>query len=180
MIETNKLTDLLLRIADGDNDAFEELYYETYQSVYAYLMSLTKDPDDAQDLMQDTYIRIRGACHLYKDQGMPMAWILRIAKNLFLMKIRKEGNRDNAISELKILDKSTFDNIEDVDTRMYLNKLFTQISEEERNIIILHVVGGLKNREIAEALGIPIGTVLSKYNRAIKKLQEIAGKEDVI
>lgn len=180
MADTNKLTDLLLRIATGDDEAFEELYYETYQSVYAFLMSLTKDPDDAQDLMQDTYIKIRGSCHLYKDQGMPMAWILRIAKNLFLMKLRKESNRDNAIGELKILDETSFDNVKDADTRMYLNKLFTQVTEEERDIIILHVVGGLKNREIAETLGIPLGTVLSKYNRAIKKLQEIAGKEDVI
>ena len=61
---------------------------------------------------------------------------------------------------------------------MFLQKLLEKLNEEEREVISLHVVTGLKHREIAKLLNKPLSTILSKYNRAIKKLQEIA-REDV-
>ena len=59
----------------------------------------------------------------------------------------------------------------------FLSYLFSNVTEEERTIVILHVVGGLKHHEIAKMMDIPLGTVLSKYKRTINKLKNIA-KED--
>ena len=59
----------------------------------------------------------------------------------------------------------------DVEERLLLEAAFKQISDQERNIIVLHVLSGLKHREIAQILDLPLATVLSKYHRAIKKLK---------
>ncbi len=174
------LSELLRRISLGDENAFEDFYYQTCQSVYAYLLSLTKDPEDAKDLLQETYIKIRGASHLYKDQNTPMAWILRICRNEFLMKARKDAVRKTVPMEEAGEIQQKFDGIESVENRMVLTELFTAVSEEERDIILMHVVMGMKNREIADYLDMPVGTVLSKYNRGIKKLKEaMERKEDI-
>ena len=59
----------------------------------------------------------------------------------------------------------------DVEERLLLEAAFKQISDDERNIIVLHVLSGLKHREIAQLLELPLATVLSKYHRALKKLK---------
>ena len=173
MDDKELLTNLISKIAAGNEGAFEELYYLTYQKVYAYLLSLTKNPADAEDLLQETYLRIRGGSHLYKDQNSPMAWIYKIGKNLFLMKVRKESRYQVQSFEVVGEVTSALDQIKAADTRMMLQEMFKQLSQEEREIIIMHLVGGLKNREIAEALKMPLGTALSKYNRGIKKLRKL-------
>ena len=75
-------------IANGDKDAFSSLYMATSTAVYAFLMGYVKNPEDAKDLMQDTYIKIRSAAGIYEPYGQPLAWMYTIAKNLALMKLR--------------------------------------------------------------------------------------------
>ena len=69
-----------------------------------------------------------------------------------------------------------FDDMTNVDNRMVLEKMFGILSEDDRNLIILHDVSGLKHREIAEIMGMPLGTVLARYNRGIRKLQKGFGE----
>lgn len=166
---------LIERVAQGDSRAFEELYTDTYRSMYAFCLSLTMNNEDAEDLLQDTYIRVRNAAHLYKEQGNPMAWIMKIAQNLYRMKLR-DGRRlqTEAYGDEEREKELSFDQIRDVDNRLLLEELFCHLSEEERNIVILHGLMGLKFQEVAEKENKPLGTVITKYNRAIKRLNHIA------
>lgn len=164
---------LMKKIADGDDKAFEELYYLTYKPLFSYLLSLTKNREDAADLMQETYIKVRSACHLYRDNN-PMAWILKIAKNQFLSSIRKNKNAaftslDDCLNEVSESD----DTIGIVEDRIFLQALLKAIPSDELEIITMYITLGMKHREIAEQLDLPLGTVLSKYNRALKKLRKI-------
>ena len=63
------------------------------------------------------------------------------------------------------------DHAKDVENRMLLEHLFSILGEEERTIVVLHMINGLKHREIAELIGLPLSTVLSKYNRSLKKMK---------
>lgn len=164
---------LFERIAMNDMDAFEELYRLTDQTVYAFVLSILKNTQDAQDIMQDTYVKIRSAAHLYKRQGKPLAWIFTIARNLCLMKLRTaKRTSDTPIEDLEDTDYlSTSDNQHSED-RIVLNAALNILAEEERQIVILHAVSGLKHHEIAKSLGMPLSTVLSKYNRSLKKLKK--------
>ena len=81
---------LLIGIAEGNRQAFEMLYEKTRKSIYAYALSILKNPADAEDVMQDTYLKIRSAAHLYRPEGKPLAWMFTITRNICLMRIRQQ------------------------------------------------------------------------------------------
>ena len=164
------------KIACGDNEAFTELYYASYKQLFGFLLSLTKNKEDAEDLLQNTYIKIRNGSHLYKKMGMPMTWMCAIAKNQYLDFVRKYGkNRNTDFGEVENYVSEGMANVSDdashVENKMILEYAFSILGEQERTIVILHMINGLKHREIAELTGLPLSTVLSKYNRSLKKMK---------
>lgn len=172
---------LFEKIAGGDNEAFTELYYASYRQIYGFLLSLTRNKEDAEDLLQNTYIKIRNGSHLYKKQGTPMTWMCAIAKNQYLDFIRKYGKNisvgfgevENYVSEGLASKTNDSKSVED---RMLLESAFSILGEQERTIVVLHMINGLKHREISELKGLPLSTVLSKYNRSLKKMKEVLGE----
>ena len=73
---------LLPLVGQGDMAAFEALYVQTEKAVYALALSILQNPDDARDVAQDVYLKVRAAAHLYVPQGKPLAWLFTITKNL--------------------------------------------------------------------------------------------------
>ena len=87
---------------------------------------------------------------------------------------------ENSIKANWDLDALTdYKGVSDAENQLLINNVFEYISDEERNILILHAVSGLKHREIAKMLEMPLATVLSKYNRAIKKIKKRMGEEKI-
>ena len=168
---------LFKRLAKEDMSALDELYAITEKTMYAYSVSLTRDHQMALDLMQDTYMKILSAAHLYKPMGKPLAWMFTIAKNLHYSNTRKE-KRSIAMEPEEVADDRRFSYITDMDDRIVLEGVLSLLTEEEREIVMLHAVSGMKHKEIAEGLGLNLSTTLSKYHRALKKLREyLEGKE---
>ncbi len=166
---------LLERMALGDVSAMGELYELISKDVYAYAYSKTANRADAEDAAHDTFLQIWKSAPSYKPQGKPLAWIFTIEMNL----LRVQFSRASRLVFLDetIQDKASDDNFTDeVINKEFLGQILLSLGEEEREIISLHIVSGLKHREIAKLLGKPLSTVLSKYNRAIKKLQIEAKK----
>lgn len=168
---------LLAGICRGDSAAFEEFYRATDRAIYAYALSLTRNHHDAQDIMMEAYLKIRAAAHLYKPAGKPMAWVFTIVKNLVRSHQRRSGREelmgDCPEGELAL---SPTDHS---DEALVLRQAIRILSAEEREIVLLHAVSGLKHREIAAMLDRPLSTVLSKYHRALGKLKAAltAGEE---
>ena len=174
MVPNKVLDNYLKEIANGNKDALSSLYNDTKVAIYGYILSILKNKTLAEEAIQDTYIKIWENSYLYKSNKKPLAWIFTIAKNISLMKIRKEKNHTD-IDDLKEILSSSKTNIDD---KLFLSYLFSNVSDEERNIVILHVVSGFKHTEISKMLDLPLGTVLSKYKRTLNKLKNIA-KEDI-
>lgn len=169
---------LILRTAEGDGHAYRELYDQTASAVYGFALSILKNTHDAEDVMHDTFIKVYTAAVTYKPMGKPLAWILTIVRNLSYNKIRA-GKVCEDISEYEHFAVATDDR--SVVDAMILEKAMEVLAFDERQIVILHALTGLRHREIAEILEIPTGTVLSKYNRALKKMRrEIEGEGDAI
>ena len=174
----NKILDAyLFNIANNDKLSLENLYTDTQHAVFGFAFSILKNMDDAQDVLHDTYIKIYSSAHSYKSQGKPMAWILTITRNFCLMKIRQKNKVIEVCFEDLEKSYTINDNIK-VEDKIVLNTCLKQLSEIEYQIITLHAVSGLKHREIAKLLSIPLSTVLSKYNRALKKLKVLLIKEN--
>lgn len=167
----------LKRISRGNKDAIGDIYELTKTGVYGFILSILKNPEDAEDVMQDTYIKICSCADMYMPQGKPMAWIFTIARNLCLMKLRR-SSRQVDIPDFE------WDSIEGAsgefgtEDRIVLEAALSSISEEESQIVMLHAVAGMKHRELADFLDMPLATVLSKYNRALKKLQKALGEDN--
>lgn len=168
VMDPHDLEELLRQIALGSQQAFEELYRATDSAIYGYALSLTKNHHEAQDIMMDTYLKIRCAAHLYMPMGKPMAWILTITKNIARTKLRSAARQ----IPLDDLEETTPSFDRDSEEAVALEQAMKVLGDQERQILILHAVTGLKHREIAEMLGMPLATVLSKYARSLKKLKK--------
>lgn len=166
---------LFKKIGQGDANALEQLYYLTERSLYAYVLSLSKNHDEALELMQETYLKILSAAHLYQPMGKPLAWIFTIARNLFYSQKRRDAFREIR-DPADIAADQRFSYVTDTDDRMVLQAVLSILTEEERSIVLLHAVSGFRHREIAGILGLGLSTTLSKYQRALKKLRFHLGK----
>ena len=85
-----KHEEFLRRVALGDREAFHQLYLETGRSVYSFILSILKNPQDAEEVLQETYLKIWTSAGSYKPQGKPLAWMFTIARNLCYMKFRDQ------------------------------------------------------------------------------------------
>lgn len=175
--QNEQLEKSLRRIARGHNEAIGDIYDITKAAVYGYILSILKNVQDAEDILQETYVKICLNADSYHAQGKPMAWIFTIARNLALMKLRSQ-NRMTDIPEFEWEQLEAKNSEFRSEDRVVLMAALSKISEEEGQIVVLHAVGGMKHREIAEWLDMPLATVLSKYHRAIKKLQKILEEEE--
>lgn len=156
-------------MAAGDKTAVGLLYSLTKSAVYGFSLSILKNRQDSEDILQETYIQLYKSAGKYQSRGKPMAWILTIAKNLSLMKLRTQ--KDNVdIDEAFDIGDCSFETTA-ID-KLVLNTALNALDAQERQIVMLHSLTGLKHREIAEILELTLSTVLSKYNRAIKKLKK--------
>lgn len=167
---------LLGQIALGSQQAFEELYRATDSAIYGYALSLTRNHHEAQDIMMDTYLKIRSAAHLYIPMGKPMAWILTITRNLALSRLRANG-KQLPLEEIEQVALPSFDRSSE--ENIVLEQALLRLDDTERQIVMLHAVTGLKHREIAEMLQMPLATVLSKYARSLKKLKQMLQETEV-
>lgn len=164
---------LLLKIAKGDQEAFRQLYQNTDKTMYSFILSVVRNPQDAEEIMQETYLRIWTSAGSYQAQGKPLAWMFTIARNLCYMKFRNQKHEsDIAFEDLEGEETGEVcPEIEQAADKLVLAAALKILKEEEREIVLLHATAGMKHREIAASLGIPLATVLSKYNRAMKKLE---------
>ena len=175
--DRHELQQLLVHIAGGDRDALAELYQRTRSAVYGLVLSYLKNAHDAQDLTQDVYVQVWDRAEQYRLTGSPMGWLLAVCRNLCLMRLRRE-ERHAALS------KEEWDAIParecglDADERALLQGALASLTDEERRIVLLHAVTGLKHREIAALLELPLPTVLSKYHRALKKMRSFLEGDD--
>ena len=176
--DRHALQQLLIRIAGGERDALAELYQRTRTAVYGFALSYLKNAQDAQDLAQDVYVQVWDCAAQYRPTGSPMGWLLPVCRNLCLMRLRR-GERHATLSEEEWNAIPAQECGLDADERTLLQGALAKLADEERRIVLLHAVAGMKHREIAALLELPLSTVLSKYHRALKKMRSFLEGDDV-
>ncbi len=166
------LDNLIQKIQLGDEKAFEDFYVATNKKLFSFVYIIVRNQFDAQDIVQETFIKFKANVNSYKIGTNPSAFLMQIAKHTALDKLRKAKRETNYNSEnFEVSDLGQ--PCSQKEQSLYIHDLINNnLQLEERQIIILHIVGGYKHREIAKFLGLPLGTVLWKYNRAIKILKE--------
>lgn len=159
-----ELDKYLDRIKNGEEDALKELYELVKNNIYSFALSILRNHDDAMDTLQETFINVYHNIDRYENKNKPLAWIYTITKNIAYSKIRSDKKTIN-IEEIEFVSHHNYDD------KLLIETLLKALSEEERNIVVLHVVNGFKFHEIARILDLKLSTTLSKYHRAMKKLK---------
>ena len=161
-----------------DNKELEKIYNDTYRSVYWTAMSLLKDEEDAQDIVQETYVTLIDSYDTLKDKEKVAAWLKKIAANKCLDRLRrtKTVNAEDEFFENveaqpeDFLPDSILESAEK--RRIIMDIIDNALSEDIRRTLILYYYDEMTTKEIASLLGIPQGTVLWRLNFAKKKIKK--------
>lgn len=179
--------ELVTRALDGDRDAFGQLVDRLKRPVFHLCMSHLRDEAEAMDLVQDTFLKAFTRLELFRRDSNFRAWVFRIAANSCIDRIRRRRTR--AASELD--DTYSTDHLDEGDLPSVgtfgrasplkelaraqladrLGKALATLPETHRQCVLLCDVHGYSYQEIAEELGIPKGTVMSRLFYARKRLQ---------
>ncbi len=170
---------LIRRTRAGDNDAFDELMKRYAASVYKVTYSLTRNHADADDLSQETFIRAYRAIARFDEHYQFYTWLRRIAVNLcfnYLKRAKKFRfvplpESDGEAESVDIADPNP--SAADSGLRRDLDAALTQLPPDQRAVFVLRVDEEMSYDEISKALHIPVGTVMSRLNRAREKLREL-------
>ena len=171
MMGKHRVEALMDLIKQGHKDALGELYDLTYLDIYKYVYSITNSKEHAQDITHDVYIQIYKNIQSYNGKGHAMAWLITIARNQTYMFLRKNNRSVLVDYEIDHVD----DKIEDMQNSILIDMFMNELSEEEREIIVLHVVEDLTFIEISKIVNKNLSTVLSQYHRSVKKLKRKYG-----
>ncbi|MGL4849479.1 MAG: RNA polymerase sigma factor [Clostridium sp.] len=158
---------------EGDLERLKDLYIEERRGIFLFILSMVKDYGEAEDLLQDVFVRIISSSDSYKKGTNAKAWILTIARNLSLNYLNR-SKRIKVDNEIEISSSGDF---EDLESHIEFLRMIEPLSEVEKGIIILKLNVGLSYIQISKVLGISIINARAKYSRAIKKLR-VSFKED--
>jgi RNA polymerase sigma-70 factor (ECF subfamily) len=164
-------TELMLLVKAGDRAAFEELYRLYEKPLTNYLFRLCGNRARAEDLLQDAFLRLWKAAPNYEPSAKVSTYIFRIAHNLFLNDAARR--RERTLESMEAETRS--DPASDLNRRELqsaVQRAVEALPEGEREVLLLSEYSGFKYAEIAEILGIPVGTVKSRMFSAIQRLKE--------
>lgn len=168
-------------------EKFEQIAFEYMDSLYSTALRMTRNTEEAEDLVQDTYMRAFRFFDKYQQGTNFKAWIFKILTNTFINRYRKKTRTPQKVQFEKVefgienpddyqeavewtgFDESNYEELFDDDIKSALS----QLSEEFRMVILLADVEGFSYKEIADIIDRPIGTVMSRLFRGRKMLQKI-------
>mgnify|MGYP001405725133 CR=1 FL=1 len=167
-----RFDDLIARLAEHDNEAFEIIHSETKKMVFAIIYPLVGDLGLTEDLMQDTYIRMLRNLESF-DRRRPFGpWLAQIAKNIAYDHLRHAKREKLAHEAAWHIQAPKPEHDIDID------KLIRTLDREKQAIVLMRIVGDMSFKAIASTLERPLGTIYSIYKTAIRELRQKIGKED--
>ncbi|MBP7464507.1 MAG: sigma-70 family RNA polymerase sigma factor [Bacteroidales bacterium] len=191
-MDIRKLTDqeLVERFVKGDDASMEILIRRHKSKVFTYLMMSVRNRDVANDLFQDTFMKVIQSLRSgrYKDEGRFLPWVMRIAHNLTIDYFRKERNlntRSNDDNEVDLFNSHKFSdaNIED---RLVEEQICTDIRsvlellpEDQKQVVLMRHYGGMSFKEIADHTNVSINTALGRMRYALINMRKLIEENQI-
>lgn len=182
---------LVASYAEGNNDAFDVLIDRHQQSLFSYILYISRNRDLAEDVFQETFIKAITTIKQgkYVESGKFKAWISRIAHNLIFDHFRREQKEKmlyNDDYEFDLFNNSSLsdDNIETVMVKSQVMKdvrrLINHLPDVQREVLTMRYFEDLSFKEIAERTGVSINTALGRMRYAIINMRKIAKDNQMI
>lgn len=179
-------SELVARVLQGDKNAFRPIVERYQNRIYAMVVGMVRDEAEARDLVQNAFIKAYQGLDTFRLDSSFYTWLYRIAMNLAIdscrkRRRRKTGSFDEAIAardedgemlELHHVDGPA-EALHRKELRQRIFAAMEELTEEQREVLLLREVEGLSYAEISESMGIPEGTVMSRLFYARKKMQAL-------
>ncbi|MDY0339150.1 MAG: RNA polymerase sigma factor [Acholeplasmataceae bacterium] len=169
----DQIHEIIEQLRKKDYSSFDTFYALTKKQVFFAIVSIVKDQDLTEDLMQDTYVKFLEKIDQYRSGENPYAYLSRIGRNLAINTYNKR--KKEVVSE-EIFETIPSEEVVEIDDDQDILKILDLLDQDEKEVVTLHVINDLKFREVAETMDKPLGTVLWIYNKAIKKLKQELGE----
>ncbi|MCK6208067.1 RNA polymerase sigma factor [Bacillus infantis] len=168
------------QVLAGNKQAYGHIINKYKNPLYATILRMTKNPQDAQDLVQEAFIKIYNQLGKYDQKGAFSSWLYRVAVNHCMDEFRKKSSQ---IKQAEINEASAVNTkhpeviLLKKEKNRQVEKLISTLPEDERIIILLRYANELPYEEIAETTGMPLSMVRNKLHRAKKKMRETVKKQ---
>jgi RNA polymerase sigma-70 factor (ECF subfamily) len=182
--EAEEDRELIQRAQQGDKAAFRRLVERHQRRAFAIAMGLVRDENDARELVQDAFLRVYKGLNSFQGGSSFFTWLYRIVTNLAIDLMRKPGRRDAELQDGQVIDEATeFPLISRIDGADPMDVLRRQeiaariktaleaLPPYHRGVILMREVEGMSYEEMAQAMGVSKGTIMSRLFHARQKLQ---------
>ena len=174
----------------GDHSAIEVLINRHRSKVYTYILLTIKNQQLAEDLFQETFIKVIQSLRSgkYKDNGKFLSWVIRIAHNLVIDHFRKEkqmnaiSNDDSEVdlfNSKKLSDSNIEELIIDGQIKSEIRNLINELPDDQREVVLLRHYGGLSFKEIADQTDVSINTALGRMRYALINLRKLIQEKNL-
>lgn len=167
---------ILQRAQDGDREAFAELVTRYKHQVYRHAIAMLGDRMEAEDVVQEAFVKVFYSLSKLESAYAFSSWMTRIVSNLCLDRLKKR--KITAPVAERYPEEMERIGYNDSHTNMSIEEAMDHLSEEHRAAIALHDIQGYRYEEMAEMLGIPVGTVKSRLFAARLALRKEWKKDD--
>ena len=181
--------DIAQRIASGDAGAFDAFFERYATRLLSYVDGLLRDRAAAEDLVQETAVRVWRHIGRYRADGGFRPWVYRIATNLALTELRRRRYRaalplEGAVREIGDAEAADPGRVLEREERLrLLDRGLARLPDDQRVVVMMRIRGEMSLAEIATALRVPEGTVKSRLHHAVRRLRAglrcAAGKENI-
>lgn len=178
--------ELIHAFVEGDTHAFEILVRRHRAKVYSTILQIVKDRSIAEDIYQETLIKILGVIQegRYNEEGKFLPWVLRVARNLSIDYFRREKrNPQIKNSEAMLLMENFFRTDENQEkaiireeTTRYVRSLINQLPDKQREVLIMRHYNEMSFKEIAKLTDVSINTALGRMRYALVNLRKLIAK----
>jgi RNA polymerase sigma factor (sigma-70 family) len=182
--------ELIGKYLAGHEPALEKLIRRHKSRVFAYILMVVKDKELAEDLFQDTFIKVINTFRSgqYKEEGKFIQWVMRIAHNLIIDFFRKakripivENNDDYDIfDKVRIPVESVEDQLITEQIHRDVKKLIDYLPKEQKEVLVMRHYGDMSFKDIAEVTNVSINTALGRMRYALINLRKLVKEKDII
>jgi RNA polymerase sigma-70 factor, ECF subfamily len=166
--------DLLVRIADRDRDAFDQLYQRYIRSMFGLALRRLRDRQRAEDAVQETFTAVwRSAASYRPERGPAAPWLYAIARNAIVDRFRTQVDTTGEVPEIVSADAGPPESAEASFISYRVHRALEELPPREREVVELAYWSGLSQSEVAEYLHIPLGTVKTRTRSALARLADV-------
>ncbi|MBP6386692.1 MAG: RNA polymerase sigma factor [Pseudarcicella sp.] len=168
--------------SESQNNAFNILIEQYQRRIYWHVRKLVIDHDDANDITQDTFIKVWKSLSNFKGESQLFTWIYRIATNESLNHLAKK--KKNLHQSLDTMFETISNNLESTDMisgeeiQIKLQKALLQLPDKQRAVFNMKYYDDLKYEDMSEITGTSVGALKASYHLAVKKIEDFFNKTD--